>query len=215
MWVTVHHGTIFGLVNHLGREYNPSLAFHRTIFNLSSTRGTYDLGVFPPPRMPITTRLQWHVVGLWTQINFHFPLQSSVVKIRAGLYVRRRPTTANVEPPQTLFFGVVHCVELWTWVTLGLGMNKVCTEAVHCVALWTWVTLGLGMCKVCTEAVHCVALWTWVTLGLDMCKVCIEAVHCVALWTWVTLGLGICKVCTEAVHCVGLWTWVTLGLGMW
>ena len=45
----------------------------------------------------------------------------------------------------------------WTWVTLGLGMCKVCTEAVHCVALWTRVTLGLGMCKVCTEAVHCVS----------------------------------------------------------
>ena len=31
---------------------------------------------------------------------------------------------------------------------------------------WTWVTLGLGMCKVCTEAVHCVssplqAFWRW------------------------------------------------------
>ena len=54
----------------------------------------------------------------------------------------------------------------WTWVTLGLGMCKVCTEAVHCVALWTRVTLGLGMCKVCTEAVHCVssplqAFWRW------------------------------------------------------
>ena len=36
-------------------------------------------------------------------------------------------------------------------------MCKVCTEAVHCVALWTRVTLGLGMCKVCTEAVHCVS----------------------------------------------------------
>ena len=36
----------------------------------------------------------------------------------------------------------------------GLGMCKVCTEAVHCVALWTRVTLGLGMCpcQVCTEA---------------------------------------------------------------
>ena len=45
----------------------------------------------------------------------------------------------------------------WTWVTLGLGMCKVCTEAVHCVALWTRVTLGLGMCKVSTEAVHCVS----------------------------------------------------------
>ena len=51
-------------------------------------------------------------------------------------------------------------------------MCKVCTEAVHCVALWTRVTLGLDMCKVCTEAVHCVAPWTRVTLGLDMCKVC-------------------------------------------
>ena len=30
-------------------------------------------------------------------------------------------------------------------------MCKVCTEAVHCVALWTRVTLGLGMCKACTE----------------------------------------------------------------
>ena len=45
-------------------------------------------------------------------------------------------------------------------------MCKVCTEAVHCVALWTRVTLGLGMCKVCTEAVHCVssplqAFWRW------------------------------------------------------
>ena len=54
-------------------------------------------------------------------------------------------------------------------------MCKVCTEAVHCVALWTRVTLGLDMCKVCTEAVHWVALWTRVTLGLDMCKVCTEA----------------------------------------
>ena len=59
----------------------------------------------------------------------------------------------------------------------GLDMCKVCTEAVHCVALWTRVTLGLGMCKVCTEAVHCVALWTRVTLGLGMCpcQVCTEA----------------------------------------
>ena len=96
----------------------------------------------------------------------------------------------------------------------GLDMCKVCTEAVHCVALWTRVTLGLGMCKVCTEAVHCVALWTRVTLGLGMCKVCTEAVHCVELWTRVTLGLHMCKVCTEAVHCVALWTRVTLGLGM-
>ena len=103
---------------------------------------------------------------------------------------------------------------LWTRVTLGLDMCKVCTEAVHCVALWTRVTLGLDMCKVCTEAVHCVALWTRVTLGLDMCKVCTEAVHCVALWTRVTLGLDMCKVCTEAVHCVALWTRVTLGLDM-
>ena len=56
-------------------------------------------------------------------------------------------------------------------------MCKVCTEAVHCVALWTRVTLGLGMCKVCTEAVHCVALWTRVTLGWGMCpcQVCTEA----------------------------------------
>ena len=108
----------------------------------------------------------------------------------------------------------VHCVALWTRVTLGLDMCKVCTEAVHCVALWTRVTLGLDMCKVCTEAVHCVALWTRVTLGLDMCKVCTEAVHCVALWTRVTLGLDMCKVCTEAVHCVALWTRVTLGLDM-
>ena len=99
---------------------------------------------------------------------------------------------------------------VWTRVTLGLGMCKVCTEAVHSVALWTRVTLGLGMCKVCTEAVHSVALWTRVTLGLGMCKVCTEAVHCVALWTRVTLGLGMCKVCTEAVHCVALWTRVTL-----
>ena len=29
-----------------------------------------------------------------------------------------------------------------------------CTEAVHSVALWTRVTLGLDMCKVCTAAVH-------------------------------------------------------------
>ena len=107
----------------------------------------------------------------------------------------------------------VHCVALWTRVTLGLGMCKVCTEAVHCVALWTRVTLGLGMCKVCTEAVHCVALWTRVTLGLGMCKVCTEAVHCVALWTRVTLGLGMCKVCTEAVHCVALCTRVTSSFG--
>ena len=98
---------------------------------------------------------------------------------------------------------------LWTRVTLGLGMCKVCTEAVHSVALWTRVTLGLGMCKVCTEAVHSVALWTRVTLGLGMCKVCTEAVHSVALWTRVTLGLGMCKVCTEAVHSVALWTRVT------
>ena len=54
----------------------------------------------------------------------------------------------------------------WTWVTLGLSMCKVCTEAVHCVALCTRVTLGLGMCKICTEAVHCVssplqAFWRW------------------------------------------------------
>ena len=108
----------------------------------------------------------------------------------------------------------VHSVALWTRVTLGLGMCKVCTEAVHSVALWTRVTLGLGMCKVCTEAVHSVALWTRVTLGLGMCKVCTEAVHSVALWTRVTLGLGMCKVCTEAVHSVALWTRVTLGLGM-
>ena len=59
----------------------------------------------------------------------------------------------------------------------GLDMCKVCTEAVHCVALWTRVTLGLDMCKVCTEAVHSVALWTRVTLGLGMCKVCTEALH--------------------------------------
>ena len=90
-------------------------------------------------------------------------------------------------------------IALWTRVTLGLGMCKVCTEAVHSVALWTRVTLGLGMCIVCTEAVHCVALWTRVTLGLGMCIVCTEAVHCVALWTRVTLGLGMCKVCTEAL----------------
>ena len=108
----------------------------------------------------------------------------------------------------------VHCVALWTRVTLGLDMWKVCTETVRSVALWTRVTLGLDMCKVCTEAVHCVALWTRVALGLDMCKVCTEAVHCVALWTRVTLGLDICKVCTEAVHCVAPWTRVTLGLDM-
>ena len=65
-----------------------------------------------------------------------------------------------------------------------------CTEAVHCVALWTRVTLGLDMCKVCTEAVHCVALWTRVTLGLDMCKVCKKSkqgkkciLHHGGLWT--------------------------------
>ena len=108
----------------------------------------------------------------------------------------------------------VHCVALWTRVTLGLDMCRVCTEAVHCVALWTRVTLGLDMCTVCTEAVHCVALWTRVTLGLDMCTVYTEAVHCVALWTRVTLGLDMCTVCTEAVHCVALWTRVTLGLDM-
>ena len=108
----------------------------------------------------------------------------------------------------------VDCVALWTRVTLGLDMCKVCTEAVDCVALWTRVTSGLGMCKVCTEAVDCVALWTRVTLGLGMCKVCTEAVDCVALWTRVTLGLDMCKVCTEGVDCVALWTRVTLGLGM-
>ena len=89
----------------------------------------------------------------------------------------------------------------WNPVKYHIHANH---EAVHCVALWTRVTLGLDMCKVCTEAVHCVALWTRVTLGLDMCKVCTEAVHCVALWTRVTLGLDMCKVCTEAVHCVAL-----------
>ena len=107
----------------------------------------------------------------------------------------------------------VHCVALWTRVTLGLDMCDICTEAVHGVALWTRVTLGLDMCDICTEAVHCVALWTRVTLGLDMCKVCTEAVHGVALWTRVTLGLDMCDICTEAVHSVALWTRVTLSFG--
>ena len=40
--------------------------------------------------------------------------------------------------------------------------------AVHCVALWTRVTL-LSTCEVCTEAVHCVALWTRVTFQVWAC----------------------------------------------
>ena len=37
------------------------------------------------------------------------------------------------------------------------------------VPLWTRVTLGLDMCKVCTEAVHSLALWTRVTLQVWTC----------------------------------------------
>ena len=51
--------------------------------------------------------------------------------LRTELYVRRHPTTANVEPRRTSILGFQ-------------GRNLCC----------------LGMCEVCTEAVHSVALWT-------------------------------------------------------
>ena len=94
-----------------------------------------------------------------------------------------------------LRFWCLRCVcFLCGFFLTGLGMCELCTEAVHCVALWTRVTLqawacvkymyrssplrstlntgyisGLGMCEVCTEAVDCVALWTRVTLQVWAC----------------------------------------------
>ena len=157
-----------------------------------------------------------HFAALFSQVSFlrRYAIAVFLQRFVAAVFSHRHCQARIYMCMGKVCTEAVHCVALWTRVTLGLDMRKVCTEAVHCVALWTRVTLGLDMCKVCTEAVHCVALWTRVTLGLDMCKVCTEAVHCVALWTRVTLGLDMRKVCTEAVHCVALWTRVTLGLDM-
>ena len=123
---------------------------------------------------------------------YHSRHAPCMVHLRRGVYVRRRPTTANVDPQESSI--------------LGLGLIKLTTgrKVIHSIDfIVTRVTSQLWTCPFRST------LNTGYITALDMCEVCTEAVHSVALWTRVTSQLWTCEVCTEAVDWVALGTQVT------